>query len=350
MPMPRMKVLSVVGNRPQFVKSAPLSVALRDAGFEELVLHTGQHYDDALSAIFFDELGLAKPAYSLDLHTADVATMQEPIGEAVRRERPDIVLVFGDTNSTLAGARAAADVRVPVAHVEAGLRSGDQEMPEERNRIEVDRLSKLLFAPDERSRATLLAEGVAGEIAVVGDVMADAVQMFAPIARRRVALRFPSPFVLLTIHREANTRPARLRRLIDEVNAHPQPWLFPVHPRTRRALDEHGIRLAPHVLATDPVGYLEMLVLVERATVVVTDSGGLQKESYWLGTPCVTLRETTEWVDTVEVGANTLVDPTNPAGLGAAIANSAMPADRPRLYGDGKAAGRIAEALSMLFA
>src|ERR1044071_5217387 len=180
-----MLVLSVVGNRPQFVKSAPLSLALRDAGIDEVVLHTGQHYDPELSGIFFDELGLSEPAYRLDLHSADPEAMEPGIHDALGRERPDWTLVYGDTNSTLAGALAAVDAAVPLAHVEAGLRSGDLTMPEERNRIQVDGLAHLLLAPDERSRATLEAEGIAGRIEVVGDVMRDALDLFAPIARTR---------------------------------------------------------------------------------------------------------------------------------------------------------------------
>ena len=183
-----MRVLSVVGNRPQFVKSAPLSVALRGRGIDEVLLHTGQHYDPELSAVFFEELGLPEPDVRLDLHTAEVEAMTPAILDAVRARTPDAVLVYGDTNSTLAGARAAVEAGVPVAHVEAGLRSGDLEMPEERNRIEVDRVSDVLFAPDERSRETLAAEGVEGRVEVVGDVMADATMQFAPIARRRSRL------------------------------------------------------------------------------------------------------------------------------------------------------------------
>ena len=339
-----MKVLSVVGNRPQFVKSAPLSLALRAAGIEEVVLHTGQHYDARLSQVFFDELSLAAPAYSLDLHTADPDAMRPEIRDAVERERPDTVLVYGDTNSTLAGALAAVDAGVSVAHVEAGLRSGDLSMPEERNRIEVDRLAQLLFAPDERSRATLEAEGVAGRIEVVGDVMRDALGLFAPIARRSFET-FQRPFAVLTIHRAANTEPERLGRLVGALNATGWAFVFPVHPRTRRVLDEHGIVLAPELEAVEPLGYLEMLALVAGAARVVTDSGGLQKEAYWLRIPCITLRATTEWADTVRVGANTLVDPDEPSGLAAALAHARFPENAPELYGDGHAAERIAAAL-----
>ena len=339
-----MKVLSVVGNRPQFVKSAPLSLALRDAGIAEVVLHTGQHYDPVLSQVFFDELGLVEPAYRLDLHTADPAAMEPGIGRALAHEHPDWALVYGDTNSTLAGARAGLAAAVPVAHVEAGLRSGDLSMPEERNRIEVDRIARLLLAPDERSRATLAAERVAGRIEVVGDVMRDALELFAPIARERFA-NAPMSYAMLTIHRAANTEPDRLRRLVGAINATGQSFIFPVHPRTRRVLDTHGIELAPTVEAVEPVGYLEMLALVDGATCVVTDSGGLQKEAYWLRVPCVTLRSTTEWTDTVRVGANTLVDPDNLGDFAAVLGRASYPEDAPALYGDGQAARHIAAAL-----
>ena len=213
-----MKVLSVVGNRPQFIKSGPVSVALREAGIDEVVLHTGQHYDRELSDVFFEELGLSEPAYRLDLKSADPDAMRPGIAAAVERERPDWVLVYGDTNSTLAGAEAAGSV--PVAHVEAGLRSGDLSMPEERNRIAVDRVAALLLCPDERSRVTLEEEGVRGRIEVVGDVMADASFRLAPIARERstILVRLglePRGYLVATVHREANIEPGRLARIVD---------------------------------------------------------------------------------------------------------------------------------------
>jgi len=343
-----MKVFSVVGNRPQFVKAAPTSVALRERGIEEIVLHTGQHYDRELSQVFFEELGLAEPRYALGLRTADPAGMQDAIGGPLREERADWVLVYGDTNSTLAGALAAGEAGVPIAHVEAGLRSGDLSMPEERNRIAVDRIAQLLFTPDERSRDQLAAEGVPGRAEVVGDVMADATRLFEPIARKRVAPAVGEPYDVLTIHREANTEPERLRRLIDALGATGRTFVFPVHPRTRKVLDEHGIEPAPTIRQVAPVGYLEMLALVAGARTVVTDSGGLQKEAYWLRVPTVTLRPSTEWVDTVRVGANTLVDPDHAEHLPEILEQAAFPADAPELYGDGHAAASIAEALYTL--
>jgi UDP-GlcNAc3NAcA epimerase len=347
-----MKVFSVVGNRPQFIKAAPTSVALRQRGIEEVVLHTGQHYDPELSQVFFEELGLDEPRYALDLRTADTDEMRAAIAAPLRNERPDWVLVYGDTNSTLAGALAAAEAGVPLAHVEAGLRSGDLSMPEERNRIETDRLAALLFCPDERSRDQLASEGVKGRAEVVGDVMADACVRLTPIARERsTALEElgldPGRYLLLTIHREANTRPPRLEHIARGLRRLEETVVFPVHPRTRAALDREGIELGPAVLQRRPRGYLDLTALASQARVILTDSGGLQKEAYWHGVPCVTLRPSTEWVDTVEAGANVLVD-DDPGRLVAAVAAARMPNDRPQLYGDGHTAARIAEALYTL--
>jgi UDP-GlcNAc3NAcA epimerase len=338
------KVLSVVGNRPQFIKSGPVSVALRDAGIDEAVVHTGQHYDRELSEVFYEELGLPEPAYRLEAHTADPEAMRPGIAAAVERERPDWMLVYGDTNSTLAGAEAAG--AVPVAHVEAGLRSGDLSMPEERNRIAVDRIGALLLCPDERSRQTLLAEGVAGAIEVVGDVMADACFRLAPAARERSAILRsleldPSAYVVATIHREANVAPERLARIVDGLGRTGEPVVFPAHPRTRSRLGD----VPPNVRVVEPLGYLDMAALCSQARVIVTDSGGLQKEAYWYGVPCVTARPSTEWIDTVEVGANVLVD-DDPALLARAVAEARMPDERPALYGDGAAAQRVAASLA----
>jgi UDP-N-acetylglucosamine 2-epimerase len=334
-----MRVLSVVGNRPQFIKSAPLSVALREAGIDEIVVHTGQHWDPAMSQVFFDELGIPQPEHRLDLRTSDVDAMTSPIRELVERERPDWVLVYGDTNSTLAGAHAADGI--PLAHVESGLRSFDLSMPEERNRIAVDRLATLLFCPDERSARQLESEGVPGRPEVVGDVMADATRLFKPIAIGRAAA-VEGGYTVVTIHRQANTEPDRLRAIVAALAAVDRRFVFPVHPRTRHVLDDQGLELTANVEAIDPLGYLEMLALLAGADAAVTDSGGLQKEAYWLRIPCVTVRPNTEWVDTVEAGANRLAEPGD---LPLALAEARFPDDAPTLYGDGYAAGRIASAL-----
>ena len=348
-----MRALSVVGNRPQFIKSAPLSAALKEAGIEEVVLHTGQHYDRELSQLFFEELGLSEPTYRLDAGALPreemIERMQPGIGAAIEAERPNWVLVYGDTNSTLAGALAARDTGVRIAHVEAGLRSGDWAMPEERNRVETDRLAQLLLCPDERSRGILNAEGVAGDTEVVGDVMADAARIFGPLARERsdvlARLSLDSrEFVLVTVHREANTSQPRLGRIVEGLNALPDRVVFPMHPRTRAALEHEGLELGPCVSVQPPLGYLDLTALASQARVIATDSGGLQKEAYWYGVPCVTMRPSTEWVDTVELGANTLVD-DDPEKIVQAVKAARMPMDLPELYGDGHASEKIAAAL-----
>ena len=343
-----MKVLTVVGNRPQFVKSAPLSEALRAAGIDEVVVHTGQHWDEELSQVFFEDLGLPEPAYRLDLRTADVDTLTAPIREVVASEQPDVVLVLGDTNSTLAGARAAAATGIRLAHVEAGLRSGDLSMPEERARMEVDRLAALLLCPDARSAETLASEGATGRALVVGDVMADATFRFGPIARERVPPPHPArTYVVATVHREANVRPDRLRRIVDGLSRVDDRVVFPAHPRTASVLSDEGIEPGANVEVREPLGYLAFASAASQARVIATDSGGLQKEAYWYRVPCVTMRPSTEWVDTVEEGANVLVD-DDPAALATAVRAAAFPPRAPRLYGDGHAAGRIAAALEAL--
>ena len=342
------RVVTVVGNRPQFVKAAPLSVALQAAGIEEVVVHTGQHWDDELSQIFIDELGLDEPAYRLDLRTADVDSLTPAIRAVVEAEAPDAVVVLGDTNSTLAGARAAAAVGIPLAHVEAGLRSGDLSMPEERARIEVDRLAALLLCPDEGSAATLRAEGVGGHAEVVGDVMADATLRFAPIARERVPPPHPpGTYIVATVHREANVRPERLRRIVGGLSRLEEPVVFPAHPRTAAVLAAETIHLGENVALREPLGYLAFASAASQARVIATDSGGLQKEAYWYGVPCVTMRPSTEWVDTVATGANVLVD-DDPERIAAAVRTAAFPDGAPPLYGDGQASARIAAALHSL--
>jgi UDP-N-acetylglucosamine 2-epimerase len=339
------KVLSVVGNRPQFVKSAPLSVAFLITGIDEVIVHTGQHYDRELSDVFIKQLGLPEPRHMLELHTADPDVMTPAIEAVIRQESPDLVLVYGDTNSTLAGARASARASIPLAHVEAGLRSGDMSMPEEHARIEVDRLAWLLFCPNDRARATLAGEGVLGQTHVVGDVMAEASARFAPIARERFPIPFePHTYVIATVHRQANVFQPRLGRIVEGLNRIDERVVFPAHPRTRAQIKAERIELEDHVRMTDPLSYLELASLASQARVIATDSGGLQKEAYWYGVPCVTLRPSTEWVDTVEVGANVLVD-DDPDAIVAAVQRATMPERRPQLYGDGRASARIAGVL-----
>jgi UDP-GlcNAc3NAcA epimerase len=346
-----LKILSVVGNRPQFIKSAPLSLALREHGAEEVVLHTGQHYDRELSQVFFEELELDPPAYQLDAgsgtHAEQLSRMLPGIERAVLDERPDRVLVFGDTNSTLAGALAAAKAGFEVVHVEAGLRSFDLTMPEELNRMLVDRLSTLLFCPTENAETNLKREGIVGGVRVVGDVMLDANLRLAPIARERSgALEEtgvePGAYVLATLHREANARQPVLGRIVHALGLLGEPVVFPVHPRTRAALAAEGIELADNVRALPPLGYLDFAALASQARVILTDSGGVQKEAYWYEVPCVTLRENTEWVETVETGWNRLAG-SDPEVIVQAARDATQPSQHPPLYGDGHAADSIAD-------
>jgi UDP-GlcNAc3NAcA epimerase len=347
-----MRILSVVGNRPQFVKSAPLSLALRNRA-DEVVLHTGQHYDRELSAIFFEELELDPPDYRLEAgsgsHGEQTARMLPGIEAAVLAEEPDWVVVFGDTNSTLAGALAAAKLQIPVAHVEAGLRSFDRTMPEEVNRVLVDAISGLLLAPTEVAVGNLRAEGITEGVHVVGDVMMDANLRLAPLARARsTALREakvePGRYLVLTLHRAANTEAGPLAGVAHALAELREPVVFPAHPRTTAALARAGVELPPNVRLLPPVGYLDFAALASQAHVILTDSGGLQKEAYWYEVPCVTLRTTTEWVETVEAGWNRLVG-TDPARIVEAVREAAPGPEHPPLYGDGHAAERIADLL-----
>ncbi len=346
-----MRVLTVVGNRPQFVKAAAVSHRLREVA-EEVLVHTGQHYDDELSRVFFDELELPRPEHRLELgggtNTAQTARMLEALAPLLASEAPDVVLVYGDTNSTLAGALAAAQAGIPVAHVEAGMRSYDRSMPEELNRVLTDHASSLLLCSSPAAAETLHGEQVAGEVAMVGDVMVDVFQLLAPRADERVLARLGverGGYLLATAHRAGNVDdPARLRALVEVLTGVPGPVVLPLHPRTRARLESAGLLGSlDAVVQAPPLGYLEFTALVLGARAVLTDSGGVQKESYLAGVPCVTLRDTTEWRETVEAGWNVLVD------LDADAARSALerpvPTERPPLYGDGRAGERVVEAL-----
>jgi UDP-N-acetylglucosamine 2-epimerase len=315
------------------------------------VLHTGQHYDPELSAIFFEELELAPPRYRLETgsgtHGEQTGRMLPEIEAAVVEEEPDAVLVFGDTNSTLAGALAAGKLLVPVAHVEAGLRSFDRAMPEELNRVLVDRMSALLFCPTDVAVGNLAAEGITEGVHIVGDVMYDANARLAPLARERSdALARngvePGDYLVLTLHREANVAPEPLARIAAALGELDEPVVFPAHPRTSSALALAGVRLPPNVRMIPPAGYLDFAALASQARAVLTDSGGVQKEAYWYGVPCVTLRTTTEWVETLAAGWNVLVG-TDPEAIVAAVEVAAPRAEHPPLYGDGRASARIAD-------
>jgi len=348
-----MKIVSVVGARPQFVKAAAMSRTLR-ARHQEVLVHTGQHYDYMMSGVFFDGLDLPTPEVNLGVgsgaHGVQTARMLEGIEAVLAAQRPDWLLVYGDTNSTLAGALAASKLSTPIAHVEAGLRSFDRSMPEEINRVVTDHLSTLLFCPSETSVENLAAEGIRRNVHVVGDVMLDVLRD----AQGRAAARAPKvlsrfgvtakAYLVLTMHRSANTDDsAALSGVLKALAALDEPVVFPVHPRTRRLLAEAGAPPA-HVRLIDPLSYLDMLTLVGSARLVLTDSGGLQKEAYWLGVPCLTLRDETEWVETVKAGWNTLVG-TEPARIVEAARSVTPPAARPPLYGDGRAAARCVDLL-----
>ncbi len=353
-----MKVMSVVGARPQFVKAAPVSRALR-VTHDEILVHTGQHYDDTMSAAFFRDLEIPEPDVNLEVgsgsHGAMTGEMLRRLEPVVLNHEPDGVLVYGDTNSTLAAAVVTCKLayfggrRPWLAHVEAGLRSFNPRMPEERNRIVADHLSDLLLAPTQTAMEHLAREGLADRAELVGDVMVDAHAWASERATDHLpaAAREHDRYVLLTMHRAENVDdPARFGPILDGL-AIDLPVIFPVHPRTRAVLERGGGGLPPNVVAIDPVGYLGMVALEARAHAIATDSGGVQKEAYLSGVPCITLRSETEWVETVEAGWNRVVD-ADPSALAAALADEGfMNRDKPRppLYGDGNAAAGIVAAL-----
>jgi UDP-N-acetylglucosamine 2-epimerase len=350
------RILTVVGNRPQFIKAAAVSGPLR-ARHEEILVHTGQHHDDSLSRIFFSELGLAQPEHQLGIagasNTSQTSRMLAALEPLVNDLRPDAVLVYGDTNSTLAGALTAAQAHVPVVHVEAGMRSFDRSMPEELNRVLTDHLSDLLLCSSRGAAENLGDESIDGAVEIVGDVMVDVAMRWQPSARSNAAVPgdyglTPGTYLLLTAHRAGNVDdPDRLRALVELIRVLPAPVLFPVHPRTHTRLREAGLlaELAgiDGLKLTQPLGYIEFSALVCQARAVLTDSGGVQKEAYLAGVPCVTLRANTEWVETVETGWNTLVDLDGQAALTAL--ERLAPSKRPQLYGDGHAAERCVEAI-----
>ncbi len=349
-----MRIATIIGNRPQFVKAAAVSRSLRET-FDELIIHTGQHYDDELSHVFFEELGVPRPAHELGAgtgsNTAQTARILAALEPVLAEIRPALALVYGDTNSTLAGALAAAQAGIPVGHVEAGMRSFDRTMPEELNRVLTDHASDLLLCSTPTALANLEREGAFGEAHLVGDVMADVSLAFRDIAEERSDILAelglePGAYLVVTAHRAGNVDdPSRLEALVSLLERLPRPVVFPVHPRTRARLEAAGLmdRLAGLTLAP-PLGYLDFLELTRHARALVTDSGGAQKEAYLLGVPCVTLRDRTEWVETVEAGWNTLVDLD--AGAALAALDRRPPAERPDLYGDGHAAERVAEVIA----
>jgi UDP-N-acetylglucosamine 2-epimerase len=353
-----MRIVTIVGNRPQFVKAAAVSRLIRER-HEELIVHTGQHYDDELSRVFFEELGVPSPDRELgagpESPGAQTAWMLAGLEPIVAELRPDLVLVYGDTNSTLAGALAAAQAQVPAGHVEAGMRSFDRGMPEELNRVVADHSCELLLCSTPTAVRNLEREGIDAGAHLVGDVMADVSLTFRPIAEERsraleeLSLE-PGAYLLVTAHRAGNVDDRdRLGRLVELLEALPAQAVLPLHPRTRVRLEAAGwlerLERAPRLTVTAPLGYLDFLSLAGSARAIVTDSGGVQKEAYLLGVPCVTLRDTTEWVETVEAGWNVLVDLDRDAAL-AALERPRPSGARPELYGGGKAGEHIRDILA----
>jgi len=354
-----MKIVSIVGARPQFIKAAAVSRLLRQQATEILV-HTGQHYDPNMSAVFFDELEIHAPEYHLGVgsgsHGAQTGEMLVRIEEVLLKEMPDWVLVYGDTNSTLAGALAASKLHIRVVHVEAGLRSFNRRMPEEINRILADHLSNLLFCPSDIAAQHLAREGIIQGVHVVGDVMADTLLFAAQRASQRSSILkklglTPGGYLLATVHRAENTdQPDRLRSILQAFAMIQELVIFPIHPRTRYRIADlqlQNLLDGSQVRLIEPLGYLDMVRLEQSARMIITDSGGIQKEAYWLKVPCITLRDETEWVETVENGWNCLAGADRHT-----IAHMAEtfqpPADQPVLYGDGLAAPRIIEQLLAL--
>jgi UDP-GlcNAc3NAcA epimerase len=351
-----MKITTVLGARPQFIKAAPVSRALRIAHQERLV-HTGQHYDPLMSAVFFDELAIPSPDVTLHVgsasHGAQTGRMLEAIEQDLLTHRPDAVLVYGDTNSTLAGALAAAKLSIPLVHVEAGLRSFVRDMPEEINRVLTDRLSAVCCCPSDVARDNLAREGIVDGVTVVGDVMLDALRETATrvandpdrLARLGVV---PHGYVLATVHRAANTDdPQRLAAIIDAFGQIEQPVLWPMHPRTTHVLASRGVTMPHNVHVIEPLGYLDLVAVLSQAAVAVTDSGGLQKEAYWVGVPCVTLRNETEWTETVSSGWNQLAD-ASVSRIVEAVRRAHRPDVARDAYGVPGAAVRVVEALATL--
>lgn len=353
-----MKLLTVLGARPQFIKAAPVSLSLRESGHTEFLVHTGQHYDDKLSQVFFEEMELPEPALNLGVgsgpHGWQTGQMLMGLEEVMRKERPDVVLVYGDTNSTLAGALAACKLGLRLAHIEAGLRSFNRTMPEEHNRVLTDHCSDWLFCPTQTACDNLAREGITEGVRLVGDTMYDALLQFARRAEQKRSMILgqlgvePGRYLLATLHRPYNVDVGEnLLSVLRAFGEMDETIIFPVHPRTRQRIAGLGVKVAANVRMIEAVGYQEMLVLEQHARLILTDSGGMQKEAYFFGIPCVTLRPETEWIETVEAGWNVLAGADHDSIL-KAVAKADWPTTAPPgLFGDGRAAQKILHALGL---
>lgn len=351
-----MKIISVVGARPEFIQATPVCRALRK-NHREILVHTGQHYDYKMSQTFFDELGIPAPDYNLEVgsgsHADQTAEILVRFEELLLKEKPDCVIVRGDTNSTLAGALAASKLHIPTVHIEAGERSFDRRMPEEINRLVADKLASVFFCVSQTAVRQLANEGITKDVYWVGDVMLDANLANRPLARQRSTVLStlelaPASFGLVTIHRAANTDdPNRLANIVKALSQVGETVVFPVHPRTRGALGKLDVKFGDNVRLIEPVGYFDMMVLEENARIIATDSGGVQREAYFMQKPCITLRDETEWTETIQVGWNKLV------GVDVdVIVNSwktfTPPAEQPPIFGNGRAGEKIAEILGKI--
>ena len=351
-----MKIVTIVGARPQFIKIAAVSRKLRER-HQEFLVHTGQHYDYEMSGAFFDGLELPQPDVNLGVgsgtHAAQTGAMLRGIEDVLLAEIPDCLLIYGDTNSTLAGALAASKLSIPVVHIEAGLRSYNRAMPEEINRVVADHLSELLLCPSQTAVANLALEGITRNVQLVGDVMLDALNWAkerstgaADALLGRLGLK-QTQYLVVTLHRSENTDDkTQFRRILEALNSLDEPVVFPVHPRARKIIDGTDFQPKLNLHLIDPIGYLEMVALVGSARLVLTDSGGLQKEAYWLGVPCLTMRNETEWIETVQTGWNVLVGP-DPERIVRTVSSFVPPSARPPLYGDGAAAEKCVDLIGV---
>jgi UDP-GlcNAc3NAcA epimerase len=353
-----MKFATIIGARPQFIKTAALSRVLRQyAGVSEILVHTGQHFDDNMSRIFFEQMEIPRPDYNLEIaglnHGAMTGRMLEKIEEVLLAEQPDTVLVYGDTNSTLAGALAGAKLHIPVAHVEAGLRSFNRQMPEEINRVLTDHVSSLLFAPTKPAVDNLHKEGIKKGVYLVGDVMYDAALFYAERAEvasdvlRQLCLA-PKQYCLATIHRQENTEnKKRLGSILEALAQSPLTIVFPLHPRTAKCIERFQLSIPRAIKVIEPVGYLDMVMLEKNASLIITDSGGVQKEAFFHQVPCITCRAETEWIELVEIGANQLIEPEELTDILATF--HTQPDNQipwhDNLYGDGHSAAKIIDIL-----